>query len=84
MGNEIENKKNQVFIKIIFYLRISVLVNFLLVIPLIVLSVVAIGGNITFIFTIVFVAILCVQFLALIILDIFRIYKSKKMRIANE
>jgi len=84
MGNEIKLIKNQVFIKIIFYLRISVLVNFLLVIPLIVLSVVAIGGNITFIFTIVFVAILCVQFLALIILDIFRIYKSKKMRIANE
>ena len=84
MGNEIKLNKNQVFIKIIFYLRISVLVNFLFVIPLIVLSVLAIGGNVIFILTIVFVAILCVQFLALIILDIFRIYKSKKMRIANE
>ncbi|MHA1461877.1 MAG: hypothetical protein ACTSQ0_02275 [Candidatus Heimdallarchaeota archaeon] len=41
--------------KVIQYIRISVLVNSIIIIPLIILAILSIGGNAIFILTIVFV-----------------------------
>ncbi len=64
--------------KVIRYLRISVLVNSIIIIPLIILAILSIGGNVIFILTIVFVGLLCLQFLVLVSFDISRIIKVRK------
>ena len=66
--------------KVIRYLRISVLVNFIIIIPLIILAVLPTGGNAIYILTIVFVALLCLQFLVLLSFDIIRMYQVRKNR----
>ena len=64
--------------KVIQYIRISVLVNSIIIIPLIILAILSIGGNAIFILTIVFVGLLCLQFLVLVSFDISRIFKVRK------
>ncbi|MHA1156070.1 MAG: hypothetical protein ACTSQK_08170 [Candidatus Heimdallarchaeota archaeon] len=64
--------------KVIQYIRISVLVNSIIIIPLIILAILSIGGNAIFILTIVFVGLLCLQFLVLVSFDISRIFQVRK------
>ena len=80
MSNETKSEKKQGLAKVISYIRISLLINFIVLIPFIVLSFLAIGGNTIFILSIVFVGTLCLLFLCLVVVDIFRMYKSKKNR----
>lgn len=79
MNNSTSLETNSNLKKIIRYMRISVLVNFIIIIPLIILTILAIGENTIFILTIVFVGLLCFQFLVLVTFDILRMYKIRKI-----
>lgn len=80
MNNSTFPETDSNFKKVIRYLRISVLVNFIITIPLSILAIFAIGEKTIFILTIIFVGLLCLQFLVLVTFDFIRMYKGRKTR----
>ncbi len=79
MNNSTTSVINTNLKKIIRYIRISLLVNFIITIPLTILAILAIGEKTIFILTIISVGLLCFQFFVLLALDIIRMNKVRKL-----